>query len=1211
MELKRQATGLKIAMLGEFRVWRGEEPVGDKEWGRQKTRSLLKLLLTRPGQPFSRDEILEALWPGVSPEAAERSLRVTVSLLRRVLEPDLRRGSDSRYVLSKRPGYAFARGAGCEVDIWDFEGHREKAEAARQAGRIDEAIEEYGKSLGLVRGELLAEDPYEEWAIEARERWQDSHLSALSGLAECLALRGRYSEAIEVCNRALTLDRYGEELRRRLMLYHYCAGEQGLALRAYRDYAGLLEDELGTAPSPELARLKERIEARDVPGVDEARRYPRPRRPMRFPYSLGRTHFAGRDPEYAMLAARLGEALEGSGGAVAVEGEAGVGKTRLVEEFLGYARSRGVRVLSGRCYERELGPPLEPVMDALSGVAETEGLFPETAGPPREEPDHPWTASTHDVTRIYRTLTGKLIQKSRAEGVVLFVDDVQWADPATLGFLSHLAKRASGERLLLIVTYRREQKPELSGWLGKLAERRALGTVSLDRLSPEDLTQILARMSCRTFDELPLLARFLYQETEGNPFYAVEYLRWLIESGAVEVDPRRRISGLKREVLREGALPSGVRALIQARFGGLSEKTRNLLGAAAVIGRSFDAGLLCRVVDREETEVFDAMEPLIGSGLIVGASQETKYYFSHDKLRQALYEGTGGPRLRQLHLRVAAVLEEEGGEPAELAHHYIRAEAWRPALENLTRAARQAEEGHAWETALKDYDRALEIVERLPGSEEERFRLLSSRESLLEHLDRREERAATVEEMFELARRLGDPGNLAEVCIRRIGVLMSVPDPAGAEESGREALAIFQELKDRVGEARAHRELGYVRWVNRDYAGALEANLQALWIHRGLEYRQAESGDASNIAQVYRRMGDYDSALRWTEEAIRIDRELGDELSESFKMNTMANIYRERGDLETALSLHLKSLSMCTRLGIKNLEATQHINCGRLYLSLQAPEEALEHFRAAARLSEETGYARDGGYSLMGIGVCLEHGGDAPGAAETYRRAAGLLEKACEDSGLPEDLSGKAEALSLLGAVLHHPLDRPAEALDAYLAAAGIYRKLGDRGRLRRLLMNLAGLRWRMGDLEGSASAYEEALELAREHGEAEHVSAALASLSVVYRDLDHLRESIRSGKEALELLRSLEDPQAEAYVLTSLADSYRRLGHYSSALSCLKRSLRLRRAAGDGGGEVGTLRDLAEVYRALGDAARAREALEEALDRETRGITTIEERRG
>src|SRR5918998_6645402 len=134
---------LKVKLFGEFRVWRGDTPIGPKEWGGQKPRSLLKLLLTRPGHIFSRDAILEALWPSVLPESAERSLRVTVSLLRRALEPKLERGSDSRYILSKRPGYLFDRQADCWVDAWEFEEHRRRAETAQEAGELEKAIREY------------------------------------------------------------------------------------------------------------------------------------------------------------------------------------------------------------------------------------------------------------------------------------------------------------------------------------------------------------------------------------------------------------------------------------------------------------------------------------------------------------------------------------------------------------------------------------------------------------------------------------------------------------------------------------------------------------------------------------------------------------------------------------------------------------------------------------------------------------------------------------------------------------------------------------------------------------------------------------------------------------------------------------------------------------------------------------------------------------
>jgi tetratricopeptide (TPR) repeat protein len=888
--------------------------------------------------------------------------------------------------------------------------------------------------------------------------------------------------------------------------------------------------------------------------------------------------------------------MEGLGGAVAVEGEAGVGKTRLVEEFLGHARSRGAQVLSGRCYERELGPPLEPVMDALGPLATSDEAVPGFLQPKAEKLGYPQEAESYDSTRIYHTLTRKIIQESKGDGrkgLVLFVDDLQWADQATLDFLSYLAKRTSGERVLLAVSYRREDVAEFAGWLDRLAERRIITTLSLSRLSLKDTTELLAHTSSRSFDELPSLTDFLYRESEGNPFYTVEYLRWLIESGAVLIDSRRRISALKGELLGEGALPSGVLSLLRARLRGMNDDTQGLLELAAIIGRTFDLKLLCEAAARGQARTFEILEPLIASGFIVEAPGET-FYFSHDKLRQALYENLGSLRRRVLHLRVAEAFEEEEGEPAELAHHYLRAQAWHKALENLVRAGRRAEESYAWGMALESYTRALEVAGKLPNSEQRRFELLAAQESLLERMNRWVERAETVQEMLELAHRLGDRAQLAEVHLRRIGGLAALSDPAGAADAGRAAVSIFRELGNEEGEARTYREIGYVCWMHQDYAGSLEANFQALRIHRETDNRRGEAGDVGNIAQVYRSMGDDDQALRWGEEAVRACREAGDRVGEQFA-SFLAAIHRERGDLKAALPLVLEGLQFDLELGDKHLVSLGHAACGALYLDIGTPNKALEHFRAAASLSREMGYVRDEGHALMSVGISLEQVGDHTGAADAYRRAIELLGMAYEVSGSTKELSGKADALTLLASTLRHALDEPVEALSAYERAAETYRELGDAHRLRKALLGLAGLSWRTGSLEGSARGYEEALNLARDQDEPVHKAAALAGLSVVYRDLGRLRESVRCGREALGLLRDLDDLQAEAYVLSSLAENYRRLEHYPSALSCLRRSLRLRKKIGDREGEVGALSDLAKIYESLGQKEHALACSEEA----------------
>ena len=664
----------------------------------------------------------------------------------------------------------------------------------------------------------------------------------------------------------------------------------------------------------------------------------------------------------------------------------------------------------------------------------------------------------------------------------------------------------------------------------------------------------------------------------------------------------------------------------------LDEGEKTLFARLAVFsgGRTLEAiEAVCDAADDLPVDALDGVSSLLDKNLLLreeGPENEPRFAMLetiHEFAREKLRKSGEAEEVRRLHaeyfLRLAEEAEPDLVGPDEVAwldrleaeHDNFRAAlSWSLGDGNIELGLRLAGAlrtfwfSHChWREALSWYEQGLKGVDtaqKLPGSEEKRFELLAVRERLLEHMDRWEERAQTVEEMCEMANRMGGRTRIAQAYVRRIGVLAALSNPTAAERAGRDAAEMFREMGDAAGEALAHREVGYVLWTNGDHAGSLKANFRALRIHRNLGDRRGEVGDVGNIAQVHRSVGNYQQALRWTQKSVRIYQELEDGIGEAMRLATLASIHHELGELETALPLVLRSVEIFTELGVKNLLVAQHSACGTLYLGLGAPHRALEHFRAAARLGQEMGYTRDEGYSTMSVGASLEQTGDPSGAAEAYSRAVELLQKAHETSGAPKELSGKTDALILLAGVLHRALERSEEALEAYEAAAEICRELGNLHLLRKVLLGSAGLCWKMGHLQDAAHRYEEALDLAREQSEAVHEATALASLSVVYRDLHRLRESLRCGRGALELLRDLEDLQAEAYVLSSLAESYNRLRYYPSALSCLKRSLRLRRKVGDSKGEVGVLRNLARVYDNLGDTGQARDASEEAARKET-----------
>ena len=183
---------LRIRLLGRFEVWRNDTLIHSKEWGRRKTQSLLKLFLTQRGHSFTTDQLLYALYPKGDPEKAAANLRTRISQLRRVLEPDLKRGTDSRYILNVSQGnYLFSDCIPCVVDIDQFEDHLASAKKLEEAERLREALQHYQQAIDLYRGDFLAEDLYEEWTQTQRERYRDLYVKALEGLAQWWARLGQ------------------------------------------------------------------------------------------------------------------------------------------------------------------------------------------------------------------------------------------------------------------------------------------------------------------------------------------------------------------------------------------------------------------------------------------------------------------------------------------------------------------------------------------------------------------------------------------------------------------------------------------------------------------------------------------------------------------------------------------------------------------------------------------------------------------------------------------------------------------------------------------------------------------------------------------------------------------------------------------------------------------------------------------------------------
>jgi AAA ATPase domain len=483
--------------------------------------------------------------------------------------------------------------------------------------------------------------------------------------------------------------------------------------------------------------------------------------------ALSRAPVVGREAELAVLARRLAAAGEGRGSTCLLAGEPGIGKTRLATEACSLARQRGFSVLAGRCDEHGAGP-YQPFGEALRAyldraspaqaqetlpppvAAELVRLVPRLAEPVPAATPVAATAGAAARPALMEAMGDFFARLAAGEGhVLLFLDDLHWADEGSLAMLHHLARRAAGLPLLIIGTYRDlppDLRSPLERTLAALNRERLAERLPLRRLPEAHVGQMVAAL---LEQPLPLppprngegehsppclpgkgaggLGRFvtaLHQETEGNPFFVEEVLQHLVEEGAITRQDGRWQMALPAEF----RVPPSVQAAIGRRLERLGGESREAVRLAAVIGLQFDFEVLLAASGVEEERLVEWVEEWLGARLVIEepflpATVRERYRFQHALIREVLYGGISRPRQGRLHERVGLALEAAARreEPLEeLAHHFARARSESAREKGVAYCLRAGGKAHSLSAdaeAIPQFRSALRLLDGLPEDE--------------------------------------------------------------------------------------------------------------------------------------------------------------------------------------------------------------------------------------------------------------------------------------------------------------------------------------------------------------------------------------------------------------------------------------------------------------------------------------------------------------
>ncbi len=426
------------------------------------------------------------------------------------------------------------------------------------------------------------------------------------------------------------------------------------------------------------------------------------------------------------------QAAQGEGQVLLISGEPGVGKTRLARELLTYAQAIGAAVLSGECFAEGRAPyaPLAEMIAATdlasvppSIVADLLTIAPALRATYPDVPPNLLLEPQAERQRIFDNVGAFFALLSERAPVLLFVDDLHWADSGSLFLLHHLARRTRNLRLLIVLTYREvdlsEARP-LHEMLLDLNRERLATQLKLPRLDRDHTCDLLAAL----FQEeiTPEFLDGIYGETDGNPFFVEEVCKALIESGKVYFEGGR----WHRPGMEQIEIPQSVRVAIELRVAKLPMSTQDTLRAAAILGREFEFEVLRAMDGLTEDALIDALEiaecaHLIGAIKRAGA---VSFAFTHALIPLALHEGLSALRCQRLHRRAAQALEHihadllsSGDFAAALARHYAEAGDLDKAVEYYVQAGERARNVYAYQEAIEHYRHTLTALKEMGPAE--------------------------------------------------------------------------------------------------------------------------------------------------------------------------------------------------------------------------------------------------------------------------------------------------------------------------------------------------------------------------------------------------------------------------------------------------------------------------------------------------------------
>jgi adenylate cyclase len=750
----------------------------------------------------------------------------------------------------------------------------------------------------------------------------------------------------------------------------------------------------------------------------------------------------GREKELRYLKALFNQLDRGRGCTVFLAGEAGIGKTRLASELQHYAKRKGALTLSGACLYREETKLYLAFIDAIDQYFEsTKG---EGSDAKREEVKRfiaDEAPELIEIARRFGTSIGFSKGKSKLAGLdvdsqtararlfeaisqlltlistggplVLLIDDLQWADTASLGLLHYIARSTANHPLMIIATYRPEELvapegervPPLAETMQRMSREGLYRKIALAGLSRENLPGMIESI----FRYITFSDDFidsLYQETEGNPFFIIEVLKLLRDQGLIFES--KGVWHTKREVTQED-IPERIYDVIMRRIQRLGGDQRELLQLAAVEGEKFTSTVLANVLNIPKIQILKTIHRLERVYQII-KSEDDKYAFNHTKFKEILYAEIPAELRREYHLAVGECLETQYQSDLDvildkLANHFYCGEDFNRSFPYLVKVADRANRLFASKESCTYYEQALDSLEKATlirdkdNLRKDLLHKLGNSYEILGDLDRALE---SYENCAKLSEQLNDLETKAK-SLRRIGRISRKRDDwDSAMLHFKTSQRLYEEMGYEQGIAQVLTDVGTVFAERGEYKGAAEQFQRALEIAQRAQDNQQMAYIYTNLGILYNMKGQRDEAMVCCRKSIPLYEGLGDLQGLARVYHNLAMIYADKEDWSNSEKFYEKSLEISKKIKDRVLTSLIYLNRAELYLNTLELTKAKESCVRALETFKVVGDSLGTADALKMLGIASKLQGDWESAESYFKDSISLNEKSESPLGLAE-----------------------------------------------------------------------------------------------------------------------------------------------------------------------------------------------------------------